>query len=135
MDKPIFIIFDDDKELRDVFQDHEDRLQISEAYDILFIRTFRAFMDWITSNPLPKRISFDYQLGNPPFVQMHYDQYELYSLKELSDYSLLTGLEVVRWFIDYCEANNLKFPDYNCHSWNSFGKMRIFELIKSRINN
>ena len=42
-----------------------------------------------------------------------------------------TGYECAIWLVDYCMDNNLKLPNYYCHSMNPVGKDKIVGLLQS----
>lgn len=62
--------------------------------DIIWVKTYHEFIDWINENGLPDKVSFDYSLGD-----IEYD-----------------GMSCAKMLISYCIDNLLPFPRYSIHS-------------------
>ena len=75
----------------------------------IIIRSYNDFVDWITTNGLPKFISFDYDLGLPQ------DQ----NCEEQN------GMTCAKWLVKYCLDHEQALPKYFVHSQNPVGKGNI----------
>jgi hypothetical protein len=86
----------------------------------VIVRNYNEFKNYIEKNGLPKLISFDHDLADT-----------FYETEESDGHKEKTGLDCAKWLIDYCLDNNLKCPEYYCHSMNPVGKENILNLLNS----
>ena len=84
---------------------------IGRDCDVIWVKTFTQFVDWISKNGLPDAICFDHDLG------------EIYS-----------GFDCAKWLVEYCIDNDLDVPLYNIQSANPVGKENIDMLFKNYSN-
>lgn len=67
---------------------------IRDPYEIIWVKNYNEFTDWITTNGLPNGICFDNSLGEDK-----------------------TGYDCAKWLVDYCMDNDLTLlPLWNCQS-------------------
>ena len=83
---------------------------INGDYDVVWVKTYDEFVKYITENNLPDGVCFDNDLGEE---------------KE--------GYDCVKWLVNYCQDNNLKFPPYSIHSYNVVAKANMFSFINNFI--
>lgn len=92
----------------------------------IIVRDFDRFCSIIKENGLPNYVSFDHDLGDTAYKQ---------ATTGIFDYSKQgnekTGYDCVKWLIEYCMDNSIKFPNYTVHSLNPVGKENIIKLIES----
>lgn len=94
-------------------------------------RNYDQFVAMITAQGLPTRIAFDHDLAAE-----HYDQAIKQSLidgKEI-DYDSFqdkTGMDCVKWLVEYCIAHNAAFPEYYLHTMNPVGAQNMKSYIES----
>lgn len=86
----------------------------------MVVRNFKEFINIIEENGLPKKVSFDNDLGD---IDTHIKKYDEFIEK--------TGYDCVKWLCDYCQDNNLKFPEYYIHSMNPTGVNNIRTYIEN----
>lgn len=79
---------------------------INGDYDVVWVKTYDEFVKYIIENNLPDGVCFDNDLGEE---------------KE--------GYDCVKWLVNYCQDNNLKFPPYSIQSYNLVAKDNMFSLI------
>lgn len=91
------------------------------------VRNYKDFVSIIGDLGLPRKVSFDMDLSDE-----HYDRRTW--LQEHPNYKEKDGIECVKFLIDYCKNNNLKFPKYYIHSMNPIKTERAFILIKDFIS-
>lgn len=101
-----------------------------ELTEIIWVKSYDEFVNWIIINGLPDAICFDHDLG----LENHFERVKNGLSKRKS--KLLkkeekTGYDCAKWLVDYCLDNNLKLPLYNIQSANPVGK----ENIKSILDN
>jgi hypothetical protein len=114
MKKKTLIWLDD---VRDVVT-YRDRWSIffplshKDYIDIIWLKNYSSFVEWINENGLPDAICFDHDLG-----------------EEKSGYDCAT------WLINYCLDNNIKdLPEWNVQSANPVGKENIMNLLNNYTN-
>ena len=81
--------------------------------DIIWVKSFRDFKEYLDKNGLPNAICFDHDLGyNGPEPEEN-------------------GMTCARYLVDYCMDNNLKLPEYNIQSSNTVGADNIRHLLEN----
>lgn len=90
-------------------------------------RSYLQFIRCIMENGIPEYISFDYDLADVFELREELDIIEWFNLDENRVY---TGLDCVKWLINYCRENNLELPKYSIHSSNPDG----YNLIKNELD-
>ncbi len=87
------------------------------------VKNYDQFVDYIEKNGLPDLISFDHDLSDK-----HYGQLKNINYDEIGE---KTGYHAAKWLTEYCQKNNLKFPNYLVHSWNREGAKNIISWIEN----
>jgi len=90
---------------------------ISRPYNVVWVKNFEEFTEWIIQNGLPDGICFDHDLG----------------ADEETSKLFLSGFDCTKWLVDYCINNDFDFPKYNIQSANPVGKDNINGYIQSYI--
>lgn len=98
---------------------------IKQPYEVIWVKSYQEFVNWINQNGLPTAICFDHDLG---FTNEYYIENDIES-PELEK----TGMDCAKWLVDYCIDNNKKLPLYNIQSANPVGKANIDSLLKNFI--
>ena len=83
-----------------------------ESDEIIWVKNYYEFIDWINTNGLPDVIAFDHDLGD-------------ISVNEK------TGFSAAKWVVEYCLDYKLKLPQWIILSSNTVGT----ENIKCLLNN
>lgn len=110
--------------------------------DWKIVRNFDQFVTCIASYGLPKFVTFDHDLAEEHYQVMlkEVEAYRYTSFRPDSEGGLnltfdygkeRTGYDCCKWLVDYCESNNLKFPDFAVHSMNPVGRERIEKYIEN----
>ncbi len=81
---------------------------IERPFDVIWLKSYRQFIKWITKNGLPDGICFDHDLGDGK-----------------------SGFDCAKWLVEYCLDHNAKLPAWNMQSANSVGKENISGLFLS----
>lgn len=90
------------------------------------VRSYNAFVEWITHNGLPELISFDHDLGDE-----HYKDCDLGLPIKYDEYEEKTGYHAVKWLCEKCSEDMLRLPVIYCHSMNPVGRKNIVEYVES----
>lgn len=101
-------------------------LQDTRKWEI--VRSYDEFVEKITKDGMPKRISFDHDLADE-----HYKIGRVSAFTEF-DYSKVkekTGYHCVKWLIDYCLDHKLKLPEWQTHTMNPCGRENMEKLLKN----
>ncbi len=103
----IMIFLDDERIPQDVTWE-----SYPDAYNVIVLRTFNDFTNYITKLGVPDFVSFDHDLAD-------YDEHG----------HERTGYDCARWLVDYCVVSESKFPYFVVHSQNPIGKQNIERYI------
>ena len=88
------------------------------------VRSYDAFVSWISQNSLPDLVSFDHDLKYEHYLEENQNQID-YSKIELE-----TGYHAAQWLIKYCQENGFALPQCKVHSMNPEGRNNILRLIE-----
>lgn len=94
------------------------------------VRSYDAFVKFITENGLPELVSFDHDLAEAHYHPSMYEGSKIY-MKYLETTSEKTGMDCAKWLVDYCIDNELEFPKWEVHSMNPVGKENIISYISN----
>ncbi len=75
---------------------------------VIWLKSFDEFVQWISNNGLPDAICFDHDLGIGP-----------------------NGFDAAKWLTDYCLDSGASLPAWNIQSANPIGKENISSLLHS----
>lgn len=82
---------------------------VGREVEVIWIKNFYEFRNWIELNGLPDGICFDHDLGiDTP-----------------------SGLACAEWLIQYCQSRSLKLPSWSSQSTNPEKKARINRLLNN----
>ena len=79
-----------------------------ESPDVVWVKSYVEFIDWITKHSLPTAICFDHDLGDGP-----------------------SGMDAAKWLTEYCLDTGANLPRWNIQSANPIGKLNIKALLES----
>lgn len=88
---------------------------IERPFDVVWVKNYNEFTNWIETNGLPDGICFDHDLSD-----IHISK---------STYKEKTGYDCAKWLVDYCIDNNKTLPKFNVQSANPVGKQNIISLL------
>lgn len=92
------------------------------------VRNYKQFVDYVTKHGLPEVVSFDHDLAEAHYHESMYKGNKVY-MKYLEKVSEKTGLDCVKWMVDYCIDKNLPFPKWHLHTMNPVGKENMHSYI------
>ena len=81
---------------------------IGRDVDVIWVKNYSEFVEYIKNNGIPDGICFDHDLGDDK-----------------------TGYDVVNWLIEYCLDNNCDFPPANFQSANPVGRENMIAKIEN----
>lgn len=109
---------------------------IDKPYDVVWVKSYVEFVDYLINNGLPDGICFDHDLG----LTIDSNSELTYYNGEISSFSLnvyndneKSGYDCAKWLVEYCMDNNKQLPAYNIQSMNPVGKEKINALFKNFI--
>jgi hypothetical protein len=83
-----------------------------ESDEVIWVKNYYEFIDWINTNGLPSIIAFDHDLGD-------------ISANEK------TGFSAAKWIVEYCLDSKKDLPDWIILSANTVGAENINCLLKN----
>ena len=83
---------------------------VGRNVNVIWIKNYIDFKNWIKTNGLPGAICFDYDLGETK-----------------------NGFDCAKWLIDYCRNYHLHPPLWTSQSTDPEGKAKINRLLKNFI--
>lgn len=85
--------------------------------NFIWVKNLKEFQDYILNNGMPDMVSFDHDI-KPKY---HVGKFE-------------NGEDVAKWFVSYCNKNNLKLPFVFSHSANLNGREQINNILSNNVN-
>ena len=120
---------------RDPFDTEEDWLVYSpleKPYEVIWVKSYNEFTEWINKNGLPDGICFDHDLADEHYRPSMYAEDKHYSNYYTDGtFKEKTGFDCAKWLVGYCIDNNYDLPKFNCQSANPVGKDNIIGILKS----
>lgn len=77
-----------------------------DIYNVIWVKTYEEFCDYIDKNGLPDRICFDHDLGTEK-----------------------SGYDAAKYLVDYCQKHNCDVPLVSSQSANPVGRDNILSLV------
>jgi hypothetical protein len=104
---------------------------IQDKCNVVWVKNYDEFTNWILDNGLPDAINFDHDLAEEHYTPMEYwdDYNKSKAYQEAQEYTEKTGYDCAKWLIDYCVDNNLDLPTWASHSFNPVGRDNINKLL------
>jgi hypothetical protein len=97
----------------------------SETDEIIWVKNYNEFVDWITQNGLPTEVFFDHDLSDIREIPNS-------SLVIASDWNEeMTGYDCAKWLVDYCMDNDLDLPYWDIQSANPVGRNNINGILNN----
>ncbi len=82
---------------------------IGKNCEVVWVKSYAEFVDWITINKTPDAICFDHDLGDDS----------------------LSGMDCAKWLVNYCMDTSFILPLYAIQSANPVGRENIDNLLKN----
>jgi len=103
--------------------------------EVIWVKSYDEFVDWIQKNGLPDKVSFDHDLADEHYTG-YYGEHdpalpEAYQVDPYEQFTEKTGYECAKWLIEYCMDNKKELPLWAVHSFNPVGKINIKKILES----
>ena len=89
----------------------------------IIVRSFEAFIEYISNNGLPDLISFDHDLSLAHYLPENQTEIDYEKMTEKS------GYHAAVWLINYCRTTSNNLPICLVHSQNKVGKQNIEQML------
>ena len=103
------IWLDDMRDPNDARMDWLAYSPIGREVELVWLRDYYQFRNWIIKNGLPDGICFDHDLGE----------------------DTPTGYDCAKWLVNYCLDNQVTLPVWSSQSANPVGKSNINRLLRN----
>jgi hypothetical protein len=103
------------------------RDQISE---VIWVKSYQEFVDWIIHNGLPDGICFDHDLADEHYNPAMYSGVEAYN-EVAKNFKEKTGMDCAKWLVEYCMDYNKKLPFFKSQSANPAGRENILGYLEN----
>lgn len=114
----------------------------SDYEEVVWLKTYNEFTEWIIENGMPVGICFDHDLSD---FQAFYASYPELLAEAIEDSktegkekeweekmaSEKTGYDCAKWLVEYCMDNNTPLPKWNVQSANDVGKENINRFLNN----
>jgi hypothetical protein len=121
-------------DIRNPFLNEEGKVPNS-IYDwnINWVLNYEQFVTWITMYGLPDAISFDHDLADTHYTPEEYwnDYERSKTYQDIQIHEEKTGMDCVKWLVNYCMDNDKKLPVYYIHSANPVGADNMKGLLSN----
>lgn len=105
---------------------------IGRNVNVIWVKTYDEFVNYITNHGLPDGISFDHDLADEHYRESMYDKDGHYSnYYNDGTFKEKTGYDCAKWLTNYCLQNNIQIPTYGVHSANPIGKQNIISILET----
>jgi hypothetical protein len=97
---------------------------IGRNVEVWWVKSYVEFVSYIEEFGLPDGINFDHDLADTHYTPQEYwgDYHASKSYQESIAHSERTGMDCVKWLVDYCIDNEKDLPLWYCHSANPVGR-------------
>ena len=93
--------------------------------EIIWVKNYNEFVNWITQNGLPTEVFFDHDLSDIRHIPNS-------SLVIASDWNEeMTGYDCAKWLVEYCMDNDLDLPMWSIQSANPVGRDNINGIMNN----
>jgi hypothetical protein len=98
--------------------------------EIIWIKSYKEFVEWIKENGLPYMIAFDHDLGEDVAKEkvargMSKRQARIQKRETMS------GFDCAKWLVEYCINNKVELPQWTIQSANPVGRDNINGLLNN----
>lgn len=103
-------------------------IYVDEQWSI--VRSYNEFVEFIEKNGIPEMISLDHDISTEHYApQEHWENYDKWAAEQ--NFTEKTGMDCVKWIVNYCMDNGIKFPIWHIHSMNPVGSDNMKSYITS----
>lgn len=104
--------------------------------DWIIVRDYSQFVETIEEkffhlSAFPEIIAFDHDLADEHYMPQPLWGTDYNVFAENQGFEEKTGYNCAEWLINFCMDNEVKLPEYYCHSMNPAGRENILFLLKN----
>lgn len=130
-----YLFLDDERTPAGANKYMKNDIYVTEQWVI--VRSYDQFVKYITDNGMPAVVSFDHDLSYE-----HYEEYDKAVETGVFDYDAVTektGMDCVKWLVNYCMDSGQEFPIWYLHTRNEVGfenmRLYILSFLRSKQTN
>jgi hypothetical protein len=97
---------------------------------VVWVKTYKEFKDWIMENGLPDAVCFDHDLCEEHMND--YFKYQSIGIQKI-DYKSFrekTGLDCAKLLVEICKYSNKPLPAFRSQSANPIGRINILKVLE-----
>jgi hypothetical protein len=117
---------------RDPFNTTTDWLVFSpiprENLQVVWVKSYQEFKDWIIDNGLPEAICFDHDLADEHYAIGRPSNFQDFDYSKTTE---KTGMDCAKWLVQYCIEFKKQLPLFNIQSANPVGAKNIRSLLEN----
>jgi hypothetical protein len=98
--------------------------------EVVWVKSYDEFVEWIEKNSLPDHICFDHDLEIPVAEAARAEGMSKRQSGKLKSVEK-TGYDCAKWLVNYCIDNNEDLPTWSVHSMNPEGNKNIALLLRN----
>ena len=120
-------------DIRDPFSTEVDWLScspIGRNIDVIWVKSYFEFVDWINKNGLPDAVSFDHDLGKFTEIELLNQGVSKKEARKRKGEEK-NGYDCAKWLVEYCMDKDIDIPIFNTHSSNPSGSENIISLLNN----
>ena len=102
------------------------------THEVIWVKDYDEFVDWIQENGLPTEIGFDHDLGENIAIEMVRNGTNKKVARKIKK-EAPSGFDCAKWLIDYCINHKKEIPQFFVQSANPVGKKNIITLLNNAI--
>lgn len=101
--------------------------------NVVWVKNYDDFIDWITENGLPHTIAFDHDLGDDVARERVANGMSKRQAR-IKKRETMSGMDAAKWLVDYCIDNDLDLPNWEIQSANPSGVENINGILTNYKN-
>ena len=105
---------------------------IGKDVEVIWVKSYIEFVDYIMVYGLPTAICFDHDLGEDVVIAQIIIGMSKSNARKFKK-ETLSGMDCAHWLVKYCMITKQLIPLYNIQSANPVGKENIDMLLKNYI--
>jgi hypothetical protein len=97
----------------------------------VIVQNYNEFVNYITINGLPEKVSFDHDLDDAHYEIFFKNDSKIWDEYYLTKDREMTGYDAAKWLVNYIIENNLDLPEIFIHTQNQVGAINIKSIFES----
>ena len=98
--------------------------------EIIWVKSYSKFVEWINTNGLPDMIAFDHDLGEDVAKDKVASGMSKRQAR-IQKRETMSGFECAKWLVEYCINNEVELPQWTVQSANPVGRDNINGLLNN----